>query len=248
MRKAASFYAKCGTQFISSKLVSGRATSMICRNSIISSPPPSSHMTQQVRHFDENAWAAQRLLKMGEKLDKAPGSALEFFSSVEEFKDTTKYPEKVQKIAMEVMKMNIIEAHQMLELIQQRMGITDEELFGNFASQFGVISHTAEKLFESGAIGGPGKSAAVGGAAVGAAPVEEKKAEKTAFGLKLLDVPATAKIKIIKEVRTITGLGLKEAKDLVEKSPTTIKEGMKKEEAEAFLKLLTEAGGKAELL
>ncbi len=172
---------------------------------------------------------------------------MEFFSSVEEFKNTEKYPEKVQKLAMEIMKMNIIEAHQMLELIQKRMGITDEDLMGNLSSQFGVVSHTAQGLFESGALGGGG---AKGGApaAAAAAPVEEKKVEKTAFGLKLVDVPATAKIKIIKEVRTITGLGLKEAKDLVEKSPTTIKEGMKKEEAEAFLKLITDAGGKAELL
>jgi large subunit ribosomal protein L7/L12 len=77
---------------------------------------------------------------------------------------------------------------------------------------------------------------------------EEKAAEKTSFSLKLTDVPATAKIKIIKEVRTITGLGLKEAKDLVEKSPTMIKEGLKKEEAEGFMKLLAEAGAKVELL
>lgn len=203
----------------------------------------------QIRCFEENAWAAQRLLKLGEKLDKTPGSALEFFSSVEEFKDTNKYPEKVQNLAMEIMKMNIVEAHQMLELIQQRMGISDEELLGNLSSQFGVIGHTAQAIFESGATAGISTGGAPSAGATGAAPVkEEKAAEKTSFSLKLTDVPATAKIKIIKEVRTITGLGLKEAKDLVEKSPTMIKEGLKKEEAEGFMKLLAEAGAKVELL
>ena len=49
-------------------------------------------------------------------------------------------------------------------------------------------------------------------------------------------------------MRTITGLGLKEAKDLVEKAPTTIKEGLKKEEAENFKKLLESVGAKVELL
>ncbi len=87
------------------KLLSGRAGN----NAIFNT---------QRRNFEENAWAAQRLLKLGEKLDKTPNSALEFFSSVEEFKNTEKYPEKVQKIAMDIMKLNIIEAHQMLELIQ----------------------------------------------------------------------------------------------------------------------------------
>lgn len=50
---------------------------------------------------------------------------------------------------------------------------------------------------------------------------------------------------MIKEVRTITGLGLKEAKELVEKAPVVLKEGLKKEEVEAFIKLLAEAGAQA---
>jgi len=55
------------------------------------------------------------------------------------------------------------------------------------------------------------------------------------------------KINVIKEVRTITGLGLKEAKDLVEAAPKTLKEGVKKEEAEAMKKTLEEAGATVEL-
>jgi hypothetical protein len=60
-----------------------------------------------------------------------------------------------------------------------------------------------------------------------------------AFDLKLAAVDAKAKIKIIKEVRTITGLGLKEAKELVEKAPVVIKEGLPKDEAAELLKTLS---------
>ncbi len=59
--------------------------------------------------------------------------------------------------------------------------------------------------------------------------------------IKIGTVDAKAKIKVIKEVRTITGLGLKEAKELVEKAPVVLKQGVKKEDAEAFKKLLLEA-------
>lgn len=71
--------------------------------------------------------------------------------------------------------------------------------------------------------------------------------EKDAFNIKLGAVDQKVKIKIIKEVRAITGLGLKEAKELVEKAPVVIKEGVKKEEAEAFKKLLVDAGAAVDL-
>lgn len=89
----------------------------------------------------------------------------------------------------------------------------------------------------------PGLDAAGAGGAAEEAPKEEK----TAFNLKLGAVDAKAKIKVIKEVRTITGLGLKEAKELVEKAPVVLKEGLKKEEAEAFIKLLADAGAEAKM-
>lgn len=80
-------------------------------------------------------------------------------------------------------------------------------------------------------------------AAGGAAPAGE---EKTAFTLVLADGGAN-KINVIKEVRAITGLGLKEAKDLVEGAPKTVKEGLKKDEADKFKKQLEAAGAKVEL-
>jgi large subunit ribosomal protein L7/L12 len=78
--------------------------------------------------------------------------------------------------------------------------------------------------------------------------VEEPPKVKDIFELKLKVVDAKAKIKIIKEVRTITGLGLKEAKDLVEKAPCIVKDNLSKADADKFLKVLVEAGAEAELV
>ena len=71
--------------------------------------------------------------------------------------------------------------------------------------------------------------------------------EKTEFDVILASVPADKKIAAIKAVREITGLGLKEAKDLVEGAPKPVKEGASKEDAEKFKKLLTEAGATVEV-
>jgi large subunit ribosomal protein L7/L12 len=83
---------------------------------------------------------------------------------------------------------------------------------------------------------------AAAGPAVAAAPVEEK----TEFNVVLLEAGAN-KIGVIKEVRAITGLGLKEAKDLVEGAPKPVKEGVNKAEAEDLKKKLEAAGAKVEL-
>ncbi|QNN57160.1 50S ribosomal protein L7/L12 [Diaphorobacter ruginosibacter] len=83
---------------------------------------------------------------------------------------------------------------------------------------------------------------AAGGAAGGAAAAEEK----TEFNLVLLEAGAN-KVGVIKAVREITGLGLKEAKDMVDGAPKTLKEAMPKADAEAAAKKLVEAGAKAEL-
>jgi large subunit ribosomal protein L7/L12 len=83
-----------------------------------------------------------------------------------------------------------------------------------------------------------------GGAAAGAAakPAEEK----TEFTL-VLQAAGEKKINVIKEVRTITGLGLKEAKDLVEGAPKTVKEGLSKEDANKFAEMLKAAGATVEI-
>jgi len=84
--------------------------------------------------------------------------------------------------------------------------------------------------------------AAGGGAGAAAAVVEEK----TEFTVQLLEAGAN-KVQVIKAVREITGLGLKEAKDLVDGAPKPVKEGIAKADAEAALKKLLDAGAKAEV-
>jgi large subunit ribosomal protein L7/L12 len=84
--------------------------------------------------------------------------------------------------------------------------------------------------------------AAGGGGGAGAPAAEEK----TEFNLVLAEAGAN-KVSVIKAVREITGLGLKEAKDLVDGAPKPVKEGIAKADAEAALKKLVEAGAKAEL-
>ena len=81
-------------------------------------------------------------------------------------------------------------------------------------------------------------------AAPGAAAVEEVE-EQTEFDVILTEVPADKKIAVLKIVRELTGLGLKEAKDAVESTPKAIREGVPKEAAEEAKKKLEEAGGKA---
>lgn len=81
-----------------------------------------------------------------------------------------------------------------------------------------------------------------GGAGAGAEAAEEK----TEFNVELVSF-GEAKIPVMKAVKEALGLGLKEAKDLVESAPVVVKEGMKKEDAEALKKSIDEAGGKAEL-
>ena len=93
---------------------------------------------------------------------------------------------------------------------------------------------------------GVSAAAPVAVAAAGAAPAAEAGEEKDSFDV-VLAASGDQKINVIKEVRAITGLGLKEAKDMVEGAPKTLKEGVKKEEAEEMKTKLEAAGAKVEL-
>jgi large subunit ribosomal protein L7/L12 len=92
-------------------------------------------------------------------------------------------------------------------------------------------------------------SASVGGGVImAAAPATvEEVEEKTEFNVMLDDVPADKKIAVLKIVRTLTGLGLKEAKELVESTPKVIQEALGKEAAEDAKKQIEDAGGKVSL-
>jgi large subunit ribosomal protein L7/L12 len=105
-----------------------------------------------------------------------------------------------------------------------------------------LVKRLEEKLGVSAAAAAPVMMAGGGGAAAGAAPAEEK----TEFTVVLKEVGAN-KINVIKAVREVTSLGLKEAKDLVDGTPESIKEGVSKDEAETIKKKFTEAGATVEV-
>ncbi len=104
-----------------------------------------------------------------------------------------------------------------------------------------LVKKLEERLGVSAAAAAPVMMAG-GGAAAGAAPAEEK----TEFSVILKDVGAN-KINVIKAVREVTSLGLKEAKDLVDGAPKAVKEGVSKEEAETIRKKFTDAGATVEV-
>jgi large subunit ribosomal protein L7/L12 len=100
-----------------------------------------------------------------------------------------------------------------------------------------------EKKFGVTAAAPVAAAAAGGGAAAAAAPAEEK----TEFTVTLKEYPADKKVTVIKVIREITGLGLKEAKDLVEGVPSLVKDGVNKADSDAMKKKLEDAGAKVEI-
>ena len=104
------------------------------------------------------------------------------------------------------------------------------ELISEMEEKFGVTAAAAAPMAAPAAADGGGDAAE----------------EKSAFDVSLANA-GTNKVAVIKAVRSITGLGLKEAKDMVDGAPSTLKEGVKKEEAEEMLAQLTEAGATGEL-
>ena len=107
-----------------------------------------------------------------------------------------------------------------------------------------LIKALEEKFGVSAAMAAP---VAAAGGAPGAAAAEEKKEEKTQFDVVLKAFPADKKINIIKVVREVTNLGLKEAKDLVEGVPKPLKEGVSKDEADTIKKKFAESGAEVEV-
>lgn len=130
--------------------------------------------------------------------------------------------EKIASIIESIETLNVLELVELKKTMEEKWGVTAAApmMMGGFAAP---------------AAGGDGAGAA-------AAPAEEK----TEFDVILKEIGAN-KIQVIKAVRELTSLGLKEAKDLVEAAPKPIKEGVSKEDAEAAKAKLTEAGATAEI-
>ena len=128
---------------------------------------------------------------------------------------------KVDEIMEQLQTLTLLEAAELVEKI--------EETFGVDASAGGGMMMMSA--------GAPGADTGDAGAAE----------EKTEFDLVLAEFPADKKIAVLKVVRGITGLGLKEAKEIVESAPKTLQEAMSKDDAENAKKQLEEAGAKVEL-
>jgi large subunit ribosomal protein L7/L12 len=126
--------------------------------------------------------------------------------------------EKLEKIVEEIKGLTLLEAADLVKRLEETLGVTAA------AAAPVVVAGVA------------------GGATAGAAPAEEQ----TEFSVVLTAVGAN-KINVIKAVREVTSLGLKEAKDLVDGAPKPIKEGVNKEEAETIKKKFTEAGATVEV-
>jgi large subunit ribosomal protein L7/L12 len=128
------------------------------------------------------------------------------------------------------------------------MAATKEEILEAIASMTVLeVSELVKAMEEKFGVSAAAPVAvAVAGAAPGAAPAEAAE-EKTEFNVILKAFDDTKKIAVIKEVRAVTGLGLKEAKDLVEGAPKPLKENVSKEEAAKIKDAVTAAGGTVEI-
>jgi large subunit ribosomal protein L7/L12 len=122
---------------------------------------------------------------------------------------------------------------EILEAISNMTVMQVVELIADMEKKFGVTAAAPVAMVAGGG----------GGAAAAAAPAEEK----TEFTVILKEYPADKKVGVIKVVRELTGLGLKEAKDLVEGVPGTLKEGVNKADSDTMKKKLEEAGAKVEI-
>lgn len=131
--------------------------------------------------------------------------------------------EKTDQILEQLKSLSLLEASELVKQIEEAFGVDASASAG----------------------GGMMMMAAPGMAAPGAEAAAEE--EKTEFDVILSEFPADKKIAVLKVVRSITGLGLKEAKDLVESAPKAIKEATTKEDAESIKKQLEEAGAKVEV-
>ena len=123
---------------------------------------------------------------------------------------------------------------EILDAISKMTVLEVVELISDMEKKFGVTAAAPVAI-----AAGP----AAGGGAAAAAPAEEQ----TEFALTLKEYPADKKVTVIKVIREITGLGLKEAKDLVEGVPSLVKEGVAKADVDVIKKKLEEAGAKVEV-
>ncbi|XP_027185510.1 uncharacterized protein LOC113783546 [Coffea eugenioides] len=133
--------------------------------------------------------------------------------------------ERVWRLVDEISSLTLVEVAELGSIMMKKMGMKEPPVVG---------------VMKPGDVG----MGAVSMKGPATAAKEEKKVEKTVFELKLESYDAASKIKVIKEVRSFTDLGLKEAKDLVEKTPAVFKKGVSKEEGEQIIEKMKAVGAK----
>lgn len=137
--------------------------------------------------------------------------------------------ERVWRLVDEISGLTLVEVAELSGIILRKLNMKEPPVIA---------------VMKGGAAGVAGMATAKGAGGASPGGKEEKKPEKTVFELKLEAFEAASKIKVIKEVRGFTDLGLKEAKDLVEKAPAVIKSGVSKEEAEQIIEKMKAVGAK----
>lgn len=154
-----------------------------------------------------------------EKVEKEQAKTVEQKQALVKDKPEVKLSKQAQDVVKTVEGMSVLELSNLVKVLEDKFGVSSQLPFAAFA-------------------------AAAGGAGQGGAGQPEE--EKTSFTVELTKVGAN-KIQVIKEVRAVTNLGLKEAKDLVDSAPKPIKEGVTKEESEEIKKKLVAVGATIEV-
>lgn len=152
---------------------------------------------------------------------RPPATAISSFHSSTSLNDASP---RVDQVFDKILQLDFVEVHLLTELVNEKLGIKP-------------LTAAQRAAMEGGGGGNGG----------GSAPAPEEE-EKTAFDLKLTGFDAKSKIKVIKEIRAITGLGLKEAKEMVEGAPKTVKTDIKMEECEELKAKLEGVGATVEIL
>lgn len=188
----------------------------ICRISMLTSMVASRHFSQPMRKEEEEEEEVE--------IDQRRLPADYDPSTFDPTQHRSPPTDRVFRLVDEIAGLTLVEVAELSSILMKKMGMKEPPIVG---------------VMKPGAAGLAGVTTKAPAAAK-----EEKKPEKTVFELKLESYDAASKIKIIKEIRSCTDLGLKEAKDLVEKTPAVFKKGLSKEEAEQIIDKIKTVGGK----
>ena len=198
----------------------------------------SSHLSLMLPFIRRGSSCIARHLRSGASVDCMEGASTSFsqsshqtarsYSAEAQANTAVIGNERVNKLASEIIELTVLESSWLSEILRKKLNIQ--------RPAYGAMPMAMQAA-----------PAAPAAAADAAPPPPAPAKEKTEFEVRLESFSAEGKIKVIKELRAITNLGLKEAKDLCEKAPVAVKANVPKAEAEAMKKQIEAAGGKVTL-